>query len=255
MTEGTEKTTTEDQALRRIRALLDKAENRVVLESEREALMAKAMQLMADYGINEAMASARRQTQEKIISRKIQLGNPYSYDKAMLAGYLAHELNCTQVVHRHGAVYVSATIMGYESDVVRLEMLYTSLLMQAMRQVRSVRPDWSYATPAETRAYRRNWFHGFNTRVTLRVRENEQRAAQKFEDEHTEGTGTALVITDRKTRVEAFKHEAFPQLGEFRRRDRTGDGVAEGVYAGNRADIGNDKVESGDQRKIGSGRG
>ncbi len=251
-----EKTTAqENRALRRVRSMLDLAEDPRTPEGERENAMAQAMRLMADYGINEAMASARDQIREKIVSKRILLGNPYSYDKSSLLDYLSHELNCTLVNHFSGATYISATVMGYESDVARLEMLYTSLLLQALRQLKNVRPPWSYSTPAETRKYRQNWFHGFNVRVALRVRENEQAATRKFDDEHAGGTGTALVLADRKTHVEAFKDQTFPDLADFRPRSRDGEGATEGARAGNRADIGNGKVGSGDQYKIGTGRG
>lgn len=251
-----QKVTPEDRALRRVRALLDKAENSATTEPEREAAMATAMQLMADYGINEAMANARGQIREKVTSKNVQLGNPYSYDKNNLLSWLCHELNCTVIIHQVGNTYTGATVFGYESDVARLEMLYTSLLLQAMRQIRTVRPNWSYPTSAETRQYRQNWFHGFNVRVSLRVRENEEQAARKFEREHADETrGTALVVADRKAQVVARMEEVFPpaKLSKFRKRDRDGDGLTEGARAGDRADIGNGKVESGDQRKIGSG--
>jgi hypothetical protein len=212
--------------------------------------MAKATELMSEYGINEAMANARGQTREKIIKKMIRIENPYSYDKATLLNWLAVELNCTVVNYKHRAVHVSTMIIGYESDVARLEMLYTSLLMQALGQLRNVRPP-GYTTPAWTREFRQNWFQGFNTRVAARVRESEKRAAQKFDSEHGSG-GTSLVLADRRVQVESFKAELFPELKDFRKRNRGGYGRSEGLRAGDRADIGNGKVESGGQRKIGS---
>lgn len=249
MTESTTKATPQDRALRRIRGLLDKAES-TTFEGEREDLMAKAMQLMADYGINEAMANARGQIREEIIKKMIRIGNPYGYDKATLLNWLAVELNCTVINYKRRAVHVSAMIIGYESDVARLEMLYTSLLMQALGQLRNVRP-LGYTTPAWTREFRQNWFQGFNIRVSARVRESEKRAAQKFDSEHGSG-GTSPVLADRRVQVEAVKVELFPKLKDFRDRARGDYGRGEGLRAGDRADIGNGKVESGGQCEIDS---
>jgi hypothetical protein len=250
LTEPTTKTTPQDRALRRIRGLLDKAES-TTFEGEREDLMAKATELMSDYGINEAMANARGQIREKIIKKMIQIGNPYSYDKTTLLNWLAVELNCTVINYKRRVVHVSAMIIGYESDVARLEMLYTSLLMQALRQLRNVRPPGPRVVAAWTREFRQNWFQGFNIRVAARVRESEKRAAQKFDSEHGSG-GTLPVLADRRVQVEAVKVELFPELKDFRGRARGDYGRGEGLRAGDRADIGNDKVESGGQRKIGS---
>lgn len=239
-----------DRMLRRVRRLLDLAENAAATEGERDAAMAAATEMMAKYGIDQAMANARGQIREEIIAHKISVDNPYTYEKACLAGYIGDALNCQVVSHRFGATYSGVTVIGYQNDVARMEMLYTSLLLQVTRQIMNVRPEYGWPTPSETTQYRKNWFMGFAVRVGQRVLAAEVRAARRFEDDHT-GSGTALVLADRKTQAEIFRDTLFTDLEAVKRRHRRGGGVREGARAGQVADIGDGKLASADRNRIG----
>lgn len=251
------KTSPEDRALRRIQALLSRAEDSANYEGEREEALAKAMQLMSEYGVTEAMANARKQTREEIVQKKIEISNPYSYEKKELARYIGSALNCRSTFQFVGSTVTSITLIGYQNDVARTEMLYTSLLVQAMRGVTSARPEgsrWDPPTAAETRAFRKSWLMGFTARVRLRIEAAERRAAQRYEEEHA-GSGTALVLADRKTRVDAYVDELFGDLKIARdRKIADSNGAYAGDRAGRTADIGDAKVDSGDRRRIKASR-
>jgi hypothetical protein len=239
-----------DRMLRKVRALLDLAENAAATEEERNTAMATATEMMAKYGIDQAMANARGQIREEIIARRIDILNPYGYEKASLAAYIGDALNCQVVSHRFGTTYNGVTMIGYQNDVARTEMLYTSLLLQATRQIMDVRPEYSWPTPSETTRYRKNWFMAFAVRVGRRVLAIEIRAARRFEDDHA-GAGTALVLADRKTQAQVFRDTLFTDLEAHKRRDRRGDGAREGALAGQVADIGDGKLASADRNRIG----
>ena len=62
--------------------------------------------------------------------------------KAQLAGLIGRALGCRAVRHPgygRGQI-IAVTIFGYESDLQRTEVLFTSLLLQATRDVVHQRP-------------------------------------------------------------------------------------------------------------------
>ena len=152
-----------DQKLEVIRKLLAKAEKAATAE-EASAYNAKAAQMMARHGVDEAMLAATGVKQDALGERRIALTDPYSQEKAQLAGLIGRALGCRAVRHPgygRGQI-IAVTIFGYESDLQRTEVLFTSLLLQATRQVVHQRPSsW---TGESTAAFRRTWLTGFAIR-------------------------------------------------------------------------------------------
>jgi hypothetical protein len=140
-------------------------------------------------------------------------------------------------------------LFGYGSDLERVEVLYTSLLLQATTQMmRTPTP------PLETKAaFRRSWLAGFTAAVGRRLREAERQAA-------TEAAGAAaptgstrsveLVLADRSRAAEAAMHAAYPRLTTGRRRTLSGSGARSGYSAGQRADLGGTGVGRGSRRSL-----
>jgi hypothetical protein len=107
-------------------------------------------------------------------------------------------------------------------------------------------------------AYRRSWLHGFAVQVHRRLVSAEQRAERRAEEraERADGdadppTGAAVVLADRRSRVERAYAEAFPSLGRGRRSVLSGSGFAAGAAAGARADLGAGAL--GGRRALGRG--
>jgi hypothetical protein len=136
---------------------------------------------------------------------------------------------------RIGAV----TVFGFASDRERVEVLFTSLLLQAQTQLVAQRPPHPDESVA---AYRRSWLHGFAVRVHRRLveaeRRAEQRAGQGSADDPGVPGGAELVLADRRSRVEQAYAEAFPTLGRGRPSVLSGSGFAAGAAAGDQADLG-----------------
>ena len=144
----------DDQKLETIRKLLAKAERASTAE-EAEAFNAKAAAMIARHGVDEAMLAATGARQDKISERRIALSDPYSQEKGQLAGLVGRALGCRAVVHPgHGRGQLTAvTIFGYESDLQRTEVLFTSLLVQATRELVRQRPP--VGRTESTAAFRR----------------------------------------------------------------------------------------------------
>lgn len=224
-----------------IRKLLAKAEG-AATPQEAETYNAKAAEMMARHGVDAALLAATGERPDVIGQRRVVMSDPYSAEKASLAGWIAVALRCRSVRHlgaRRGQV-AAVTLFGFESDLERIEILYTSLLLQATREVTRQRPQWrGESVPA----YRRTWLLGFASEVHKRLEAAEHAAAAERDHSHPESgqpaeKSAALVLTDRRDVVERAYRQAFPNLRTAKRRTLLGSGYGAGQEAGRRADLG-----------------
>lgn len=222
--------------LETVRKLLAKADG-AATPAEAEIYTAKAVELMARHGIDEALLAASRPGHDEVATCRIPVADPYSAGKARLLAWTASALRCRAVLHEAGGGKVAAvTVLGFASDRARVELLYTSLLLQASAQLAAQRPAWAGESVA---AYRRSWLHGFAVRVHQRLVEAEARAAESAaRSPAAAGPSVGLVLADRGARVDRAYAEAFPQVGRARHTRLSGSGYAAGDRAGARADLG-----------------
>jgi hypothetical protein len=233
-------TTPADPLLERVRKLLAQAEDPAVTEAEAEAFNAKAAELIAKYGIEQAVLAHAGAARDEIDQREVLLRNPYRRDKGQLLACVADPLRCRTVHYpaQRGTTSGRAVVFGHRSDLERVEILFTSLLLQATRQLVQARPGWSHGGQSIA-AYRRSWLAGFTAAVHRRLTAAEQQAAEVGPGgPGAGGPGTALVLADRSARVERAFAEAFPGLRSARRRELSGSGLGAGYRAGSRADLG-----------------
>lgn len=223
----------------RIRALLDKAENTDYVH-ERDAFTAKAMSLMAEYRITEAMVDATRAPQDRrgrITERDIGLGSgPYVRARLGLLCQVA-DANSASVVTHVGWDGRIATVHGYQSDLARIEMLYTSLLVQATTEAGRV----AIPRGSSTVSVRRSFLFGFAAQVGERLAEVHHAAARTAESTSTPtGTGgpsVAVVLADRRADVDEYVQRRYGRLGTLRAATVSRAGYGEGRAAGARADL------------------
>ncbi len=230
-----------------IRKLLAKADGAATPE-EAQTYTEKAVAMMARHGIDEALLAASLDPgapgRDEIGTCHIPMADPYSAGKARLLAWTASALRCRAVLHESGGGRVSGvTVLGFGSDRARVELLYTSLLLQAGTQLVALRPAWAGESVA---AYRRSWLHGFAVRVHQRLLNAEAAALADTPPRPSpsapEGQSVALVLADRTDRVERAYAETFPLLGRPRRASLSGSGYAAGDRAGTRADLGRSAV-------------
>lgn len=238
----------QDRLLDRVRKLLAQAEDPAVTPAEAEVFNEKAAALIAQYGIDQALLAQRGAVADVISSVRVTVDNPYASDKGGLLNHIAQALRCRTVLHSFGRSLGAVTVFGFASDLDRVQLLYTSLLLQATTQVTRVRPDRGESVAA----YRRSWLAGFSAAVYRRLLAAEQRATAQADTRMSAGS-TALVLVDRKARVDAAFADTFTGLRKAARRRLSGYGHGDGYRAGQTADLGTTAL--GRQRAaIGGGR-
>ncbi|MFE0104158.1 DUF2786 domain-containing protein [Streptomyces sp. NPDC059009] len=229
----------EDGKLAKIRALLAKAEDPAASEEEAQAYFAKAADLMAKYGIERAMLTLNTPDADKISFRLIKIEGSYVEERRLMAAYIAKALSVEPLLSRtrlpgekRFSYYLE--MYGFESDLERVEMLYTSLSLQASNGLRGTRPEWWESTTLT--AHRKAWLRGFAFTVSERLKAAEGRAKKEAEAEH--GSSVALVLADRAALAKKAADDANPDVSDYKPRFRSSNAFDQGQAAGRSADIG-----------------
>ncbi|GIG69035.1 DUF2786 domain-containing protein [Phytomonospora endophytica] len=227
----------ESPMLSRIRALLAKAES-TDFPDEAEALTAKAQELMARHSIDEALLSAGRPGDAPGALR-IGVDAPYESPKAMLLDAVADANRCRAVWSKE---YGFCTIVGFDADLDAVDLLYTSLLVQATAAMQRAGDKRHQAGAARTKSFRQSFLVAY----AIRIGERLAAAAAQVVDEATAGLrpradGSAgepaaderllPVLAAREVAVDDAVDEMFGKLTS--RRVRIADDA--GWYAGREA--------------------
>ncbi|MGW0805793.1 DUF2786 domain-containing protein [Nonomuraea sp. NPDC002799] len=217
-----------DRTLERVRKLLAKAE-RTDNEHERATFMAAASALMAKYGIDALPPAGTRQIPG---DRVVTLPNPWAREKARLVSLVAQAARCRPLLIGRGAEGGQRVhVFGFAADLERADLLATSLLLQMASGLAKVSPP-EHVTAV--RAYRRSWLLGFTDEVYRLLRAAESAAESVAEQA---GTGTALVLADRRAEVERAVAAHYRDIRMSVPRT-SGTGYRDGVAAGRHADLG-----------------
>jgi hypothetical protein len=151
--------------LNRVRALLAKAES-TTFPDEAEALTAKAQELMARHAIDHAMLHHAAGGPQPPGGRRIGVDDPYAGPKALLLSGIATANRCRSV---WSSGFGFSTVFGYEPDLETVEVLYTSLLVQATSAM--VARGRAEGRRSRTRSFRQSFLVAFATRIASRLRE------------------------------------------------------------------------------------
>ncbi|MFJ2259521.1 DUF2786 domain-containing protein [Streptomyces sp. NPDC087844] len=230
-----------ESLLAKVRAILAKAEDPGCTEAEAEAFTAKATELMAKYGIEQAMLASTGARADAPADRIVAMTDPWAREKQSLVSGIVTALR-GQAVLRSGRMGHRVHMFGYESDLERAEMLYTSLLLQMTHQLAHVEVPYY----ENTRAYRRSWIIGFRSEVVRRIKEAEARAVAEATRPGQEASGpsTALVLADRTAVIEQRMTAEYGKL-KARRTTFRGSGYQAGQAAGRSANIGQTGIAGG----------
>lgn len=220
--------------LARIRALLAKAESTDFPE-EAEALTAKAQSLMARHAIDAAVLGRRSGAPATAVrARRMHLDDPHVEAKAAVAQAVGSANGVRVVLHPALGL---ATLVGAADDLDLVELMVTSLLVQAGRAM-AVAAGTGGARTRST-AYRRGFLYAFAQRIGERLTAACDRATA--EATATYGASLVPVLAERERAVDAAVSELFPRLR--RRGGRTVDPA--GWHAGRQA---------ADDAELGTGR-
>ena len=236
----------DERLLTRVRMMLAKAES-TPYEAEAEAFTAAAHSLMARHSIDRAVldASADASRSDGPRATRIPIAAPYAKDKFGLLSAVARANRCRAVWHEH---FGFGTVIGHESELRAVELLFASLLVQASTAMLAHR---STGSAGDARVFRRSFLSGFAVRIAERLAEataQQTRAAVADADRlpagspaRASGVGTDVVrvLADREREVDDAVGERFPHLSTMRSRARLDvDGWFSGRAAGDRASLG-----------------
>lgn len=222
---------TEIRHLERIRALLAKAES-TEFDEEADALTAKAQELMTRHAIDDALLAAHgagRSSGEQPSAKRIGIDDPYAQAKATLLAVIGEASQCRAVWSKD---FGFSTVFGFAGDLASVELLYTSLLLQARSAM--VRAG-DRGKQARSSSFRRSFLLGFANRIGRRLEEAAFAAVADAVEER--GNEFLPVLAERSHRVEGFRNEAFPDIALNRITMGDWSGWASGVAAADGAVI------------------
>ncbi|WP_369390980.1 DUF2786 domain-containing protein [Streptomyces sp. CG1] len=211
--------------LARIRALLAKAEATGYPE-EAEALSAKAQELMARHSVDEALLAAEAPAPDAPGACRIGVEPPYEQAKAVLLDAVAGANHCRAVWNEPLGF---STVVGFEADLEAVELLYTSLLVQATHAMTKAEAAQRAGGRKRTKTFRQSFLAAYAHRVGDRLAAAAE--TQVTRDLLPVLATREIAVTDRLERM-------FPETTTTRLRGVSdAAGWTEGARAADRAQV------------------
>lgn len=225
----------DERQLGRIRALLAKAESTEFPE-EAEALSAKAQELMTRHSIDHALLAAAARagdTAPTPIAVRVGLDAPYEQAKAFLLQQVAEANRCRSVWSGRLGF---ATVVGFAADCESVELLHTSLLVQATAAMLRNGSQRGRGGQSTTRSFRQSFLEAYAVRIGQRlstVADDAGRAAAA-----RTGTDLVPVLAARDEQVRQTTEQLFPELGARMISGNNQAGWVAGTAAADQASLG-----------------
>ena len=200
--------------LTKVRALLAKAES-TEFSAEAEALTAKAQALMTRHSIDEALLAADDGGSFDVRGVRVLIDQPYALEKATLLHVVA-EANRVRAIWNDFASCV--TLVGLPTDVAQVDLLFTSVLVQATRAMTQ--------QSGSSAAFRRAFLHAFAVRIGERLTASADEAIDSY------GAELVPVLVRQDAAVTDEFERLFPRVTSGSRRRQLD---ARGWDAGTRA--------------------
>lgn len=186
-----------------IAKLLAKAES--TTPEEAEALTAHAERLMVKYGIEQARIDEQRarhgQTREEIVQEHMSFSGSYARDMRELGIGVGHALGTVRLLQGDAGTLPILFLIGHDSDVRQARILTASLQVQAMVAMRlwwaDRRDDYRWCSESDRRRARSGFIRGFGAGAASRITDSRRSVIDDV------GTGTDLVLSSRRDRVDA----------------------------------------------------
>ena len=217
----------DERMLARIRALLAKAESTEFPE-EAEALSARAQELMARHSIDQALVDARSDRPHEPEGRRLPVDNPYEAQKAVLLDVVSTANRCRAVWHRKLGF---STVFGFAADLGAVELLFTSLLVQATAAMLHAGARRDAYGRSRTRSFRSSFLAAYAQRIGERLQGAADDATTQAAAETT-GKDLLPVLAARDQAVDRAIDAMFPGLQKHR---IAGGGNYEGWVSGRAA--------------------
>ncbi|MCX4387007.1 DUF2786 domain-containing protein [Micromonospora peucetia] len=220
--------------LGRVRALLAKAES-TTYPAEAEALTGKAQELIARHSIDQALLAGAAEPGDRPGGVRLGTESPYAGAKALLAQEVAAANRCEAVWSDDLGF---TTVLGWPADLEAVELLYTSLLVQATAAMLRGRGERrTKGAGRRTRDYDESFLNAFALRVGERLRA----ATDAADREAAAQAGPERLLPVLATRSAAVRERLdtlFPGVTRSRLTVRDADGWSSGTSAADRASLG-----------------
>ncbi len=198
---------TNDPVLERIRALLAKAES-TTFEAEALTFTAKAQELMTRHAIDAALLDAGGSAdRDAPITIRVPIDPPYADAKSWLLQVVAEAGRCRAVFH-NGLDLES--LIGFADDVASVELLFTSLLVQAQTALSQAARSAPAGTRVRSQGYRSAFLLSFAERIGERLREINDEVYATVEAD--QGGAFLPALRSRLDKVDAAVTERFGEL-------------------------------------------
>jgi Protein of unknown function (DUF2786) len=187
------------RVLKRIRALLAKAEA-TDHPAEAETFTAKAQDLMTRHAIDEALLTDAGDAAITVVAKRMHLQSPYAATKTSLLNAVATANRCKVIYFDRLAM---ATVVGVPLDIDQVEMLFTSLLIQATRAM----TEAGAAQPGSfdrSATFRRSFLAAYAVRIGERLAEATSAATKSY------GHELVPLLRRREDAVAAEFERLFP---------------------------------------------
>ncbi|RJQ78808.1 DUF2786 domain-containing protein [Pseudonocardiaceae bacterium YIM PH 21723] len=218
----------DQKVLARVRALLAKAES-TGYAAEAEALSAKAQQLMAKHAFERAMLADPEPVDPTADVRRLWLDSPYTSAKSAVVSSIARANRCRAVYYdKLGFV----AVVGDQTDLQIVELLATSLLVQATRAMLTEGSHRGRFGESRTRSYRQSFLVAYAARIEERLQSANEHSAAEV------GSALVPVLAERERMVTATFAELFPNVRTGTSNASNPDGWYAGRAAADRADLG-----------------
>ncbi|MBB3733114.1 DUF2786 domain-containing protein [Nonomuraea dietziae] len=222
-----------EKTFARVRALLAKAES-TTYEAEAETFTSAAQSLMAKYSIDAAMLDAQPGGGEAPAGIRVGIDAPYEQPKAVLLHLIAEANRCRVIWSKELGF---ATVLGFWADLSWVEVLFTSLLVQAQTALVNSGTKKHGTGRSRNKTFRQSFLSAFASRIGERLAE--ATAAAISQESASRGTDLVRVLAPREQEVEQAVERMFPHLVSHAVRtswDR--EGWAAGSTAADQASLG-----------------
>jgi hypothetical protein len=198
--------------LNRVRALLAKAES-TPYPAEAETYTAKAQELIARHSLDEALLVARTGDATVVpFARRIGVDHPYEGEKASLLDAVARANRCHAVWSPELGF---ATVFGFDADIDAVDLLHTSLLVQAHRAMAQTEPPGGKAGRARLKTFRQSFLVAFAVRIGERLADAAESvltdATRSTDETATTPAGLLPVLASRDEQVRETMRSVFPR--------------------------------------------
>lgn len=228
-----------DKMAEKVAKLLRQADD-VAGTPEEQMFQARAFELLAKYGLDEAKIRAEKMGQENALEPDavcidiVVSTGKYIPMQVTLLGQLANALHC-RLVQFGAKGAIRCQLFGLPEHTERVQFVYELLRPQMIRQADAAKPAY-YMHSGELRIYRRSFMVGFITTVAHRLAEQEQNIARQ--------AGALVLYKSADDRAVDAMMLAHPRVKEQKTRGQLdGSAYSEGVSAGRKAKM-NDSLGS-----------